>query len=98
VLSGAWQVLLVDGPGSRYPVRGRRVPVVVGGNSDGALARVAAFGDGWYGFSLPAAAVAGGSPVGGYSWNVAAPGKSKAPEAGGAPSGTKVARRHGNTS
>jgi probable F420-dependent oxidoreductase len=40
------------------PVRGRRIPVVVGGNSDGALARVAAFGDGWYGFSLPAAAVA----------------------------------------
>ena len=40
------------------PVRGRRIPVVVGGNSDGALARVAAFGDGWYGFSLPAATVA----------------------------------------
>jgi probable F420-dependent oxidoreductase len=40
------------------PVRGRRIPVVVGGNSDGALARVAAFGDGWYGFNLPAAAVA----------------------------------------
>src|ERR1700728_2535059 len=41
------------------PVGGRRIPVVVGGNSDGALARVAAFGDGWYGFSLPSAAVAG---------------------------------------
>ena len=41
------------------PVRGRRIPVVLGGNSDGALARVAAFGDGWYGFNLPAAAVAG---------------------------------------
>ncbi len=40
------------------PVRGRRIPVVVGGNSDAALARVAAFGDGWYGFNLPAAAVA----------------------------------------
>ncbi|MBV9092523.1 MAG: LLM class F420-dependent oxidoreductase [Streptosporangiaceae bacterium] len=41
------------------PVRGRRIPVVVGGNSDAALARAAAFGDGWYGFNLPAAAVAG---------------------------------------
>jgi probable F420-dependent oxidoreductase len=40
------------------PLRGRRIPVVVGGNSDGALARVAAFGDGWYGFNLAAAAVA----------------------------------------
>jgi len=34
------------------PVRARRIPVVVGGNSDAALKRVAAFGDGWYGFSL----------------------------------------------
>jgi probable F420-dependent oxidoreductase len=41
------------------PVRGRRIPVVIGGNSDAALGRVAAFGDGWYGFNLPAAAVAG---------------------------------------
>jgi probable F420-dependent oxidoreductase len=41
------------------PVRGRRIPVVIGGNSDAALQRVAAFGDGWYGFNLPAAAVAG---------------------------------------
>jgi probable F420-dependent oxidoreductase len=41
------------------PVRGRRIPVVLGGNSDAALGRVAAFGDGWYGFNLPAAAVAG---------------------------------------
>ncbi len=40
------------------PVRDRRIPVVVGGNGDAALARVAAFGDGWYGFNLPAAAVA----------------------------------------
>jgi probable F420-dependent oxidoreductase len=40
------------------PVRGRRIPVVLGGNSDAALGRVAAFGDGWYGFNLPAAAVA----------------------------------------
>jgi alkanesulfonate monooxygenase SsuD/methylene tetrahydromethanopterin reductase-like flavin-dependent oxidoreductase (luciferase family) len=28
------------------PVRGRRIPVVVGGNSDAALGRVAAFGEG----------------------------------------------------
>ena len=40
------------------PVRGRRIPVVLGGNSDAALGRVASFGDGWYGFNLPAAAVA----------------------------------------
>jgi probable F420-dependent oxidoreductase len=40
------------------PVRGRRIPVVIGGNSDRALERAAAFADGWYGFNLPAAAVA----------------------------------------
>jgi probable F420-dependent oxidoreductase len=40
------------------PVHRRRIPVVVGGNSDAALRRVAAFGDGWYGFNLPSAAVA----------------------------------------
>ncbi len=34
------------------PVRGRRLPVVFGGNSDRALARVAELGDGWYGFNL----------------------------------------------
>jgi probable F420-dependent oxidoreductase len=39
------------------PVRERRIPIVVGGNSDRALGRVAAFGDGWYGFNLPAASV-----------------------------------------
>src|SRR5690349_13630297 len=33
------------------PVEGR-VPVVVGGNSDAALRRVAQWGDGWYGFNL----------------------------------------------
>jgi probable F420-dependent oxidoreductase len=41
------------------PVRGRRIPVVLGGNSDAALGRVAAFGDGWYGFNLRAGEVAG---------------------------------------
>src|ERR1700761_6402248 len=41
------------------PVRGRRSPVVLGGNSDAALGRVAAFGDGWYGFNLRADEVAG---------------------------------------
>jgi probable F420-dependent oxidoreductase len=40
------------------PVLGRRIPIVAGGNSDAALRRVAAFADGWYGFNLPAAAVA----------------------------------------
>lgn len=34
------------------PVRGRRLPVIVGGTTDAALNRVAAVGDGWYGFSL----------------------------------------------
>ena len=31
---------------------GRRIPVVLGGNSDAALRRVAEWGDGWYGFNL----------------------------------------------
>jgi probable F420-dependent oxidoreductase len=35
------------------PRRGRRIPIVFGGNSDAALARVATHGDGWYGFNLP---------------------------------------------
>ena len=34
------------------PVRARQLPVFVGGNSDRALDRVVAYGDGWYGFSL----------------------------------------------
>lgn len=34
------------------PVRNRRMPIVVGGNSDAALRRVVALGDGWYGFNL----------------------------------------------
>jgi probable F420-dependent oxidoreductase len=41
------------------PVRDGRIPIVLGGNSDASLARVAAFGDGWYGFNLPVDAVAG---------------------------------------
>jgi probable F420-dependent oxidoreductase len=41
------------------PVRDRRIPVVMGGNSDSALDRVAVYGDGWYGFNVPADAVAG---------------------------------------
>lgn len=40
------------------PAGGRLIPVVAGGNSDAALRRVAAFGDGWYGFNLAADAVA----------------------------------------
>jgi probable F420-dependent oxidoreductase len=32
------------------PVRDRRIPIIVGGNSDAALRRVAAWADGWYGF------------------------------------------------
>src|ERR1700704_6454945 len=34
------------------PVADRRIPIVLGGNSDAALRRVAAWGDGWYGFNL----------------------------------------------
>ncbi|OBG26603.1 LLM class F420-dependent oxidoreductase [Mycobacterium sp. E3198] len=34
------------------PLRDRRIPIVVGGNSDAALRRVVAWGDGWYGFNL----------------------------------------------
>ncbi|MFL5861268.1 MAG: LLM class F420-dependent oxidoreductase [Solirubrobacteraceae bacterium] len=34
------------------PIRDRRIPIVIGGNSDAALRRAAAFGDGWYGFNL----------------------------------------------
>ena len=41
------------------PVRGRRIPIVLGGNSDTALDRAAAVGDGWYGFNVTLADVAG---------------------------------------
>ncbi|MFS0897683.1 LLM class F420-dependent oxidoreductase [Mycolicibacterium litorale] len=34
------------------PLRDRKIPVVIGGNSDAALGRVAHWGDGWYGFNL----------------------------------------------
>jgi probable F420-dependent oxidoreductase len=34
------------------PTGGRPIPVVLGGNSDTALRRVAGWGDGWYGFNL----------------------------------------------
>jgi probable F420-dependent oxidoreductase len=34
------------------PVGGRSIPIVLGGNSDAALRRVVAWGDGWYGFNL----------------------------------------------
>ena len=34
------------------PADGRSIPIVLGGNSDAALRRVAAWGDGWYGFNL----------------------------------------------
>ncbi|MFJ4989058.1 LLM class F420-dependent oxidoreductase [Streptomyces sp. NPDC088732] len=39
------------------PVRGGRLPVVVGGNSDVALRRAARHADGWYGFYVAAADV-----------------------------------------
>lgn len=34
------------------PMRDGRIPVLLGGNSDAALRRVARWGDGWYGFNL----------------------------------------------
>lgn len=34
------------------PANGASIPIVLGGNSDSALRRVAAWGDGWYGFNL----------------------------------------------
>ncbi|MGO9512001.1 MAG: LLM class F420-dependent oxidoreductase [Mycobacterium sp.] len=40
------------------PVRDRRIPIVAGGNSDPALRRAAAWGDGWYGFNLDGVAAA----------------------------------------
>ncbi|MFD3454692.1 LLM class F420-dependent oxidoreductase [Streptomyces sp. NPDC058691] len=39
------------------PLRGGRLPVVVGGNSDTALRRAVRHADGWYGFNVPAADV-----------------------------------------
>jgi hypothetical protein len=39
------------------PVGRRPIPIIVGGTTDAALRRVAATGDGWYGFNLAAAAV-----------------------------------------
>src|SRR3984957_2779367 len=41
------------------PVRGRRIPIILGGNGDSALDRVAACADGWYGFNVAADSVAG---------------------------------------
>jgi probable F420-dependent oxidoreductase len=34
------------------PVRDRRIPIMLGGNSDAALRRVVNWGNGWYGFNL----------------------------------------------
>ncbi|BBY21875.1 hypothetical protein MSTO_20800 [Mycobacterium stomatepiae] len=34
------------------PVHDHRIPIMLGGNSDSALQRVASWGDGWYGFNL----------------------------------------------
>src|SRR5262249_20613295 len=38
------------------PFRERTIPIMLGGNSDSALRRVASWGDGWYGFNLDDAA------------------------------------------
>ncbi|WP_105343259.1 TIGR03619 family F420-dependent LLM class oxidoreductase [Mycobacterium sp. ITM-2016-00318] len=34
------------------PLQDRRIPIVLGGNSDAALRRIVSWGDGWYGFNL----------------------------------------------
>jgi probable F420-dependent oxidoreductase len=34
------------------PVANRRIPIVIGGNSDAAMRRVVAWADGWYGFNI----------------------------------------------
>ncbi|MGW3029420.1 LLM class F420-dependent oxidoreductase [Streptomyces sp. NPDC001221] len=39
------------------PLRGGRLPIMVGGNSDAALRRAVTHADGWYGFNVPAADV-----------------------------------------
>lgn len=39
------------------PLRGGRLPVVLGGSSDAALRRAVTLADGWYGFNVPAAEV-----------------------------------------
>ena len=57
VCSFAGEFVRFDGIRVHPKPVGRSVPVVVGGNSDAALRRVAAFGDGWYGFNVDAAAV-----------------------------------------
>jgi probable F420-dependent oxidoreductase len=41
------------------PTRDRRVPVILGGNSDAAIDRVVEYGDGWYGFNLSMDEIAG---------------------------------------
>jgi len=45
-------VSFVDVRVNPRPVRDRRIPIVVGGNSDAALRRAARLADGWYGFNL----------------------------------------------
>jgi probable F420-dependent oxidoreductase len=40
------------------PVRGDRVPIMVGGNSEAALRRAGRLGDGWYGFNIAGVAQA----------------------------------------
>jgi probable F420-dependent oxidoreductase len=40
------------------PPRDRRIPIMVGGNSDAALRRVVTWGNGWYGFNLTDVAAA----------------------------------------
>jgi probable F420-dependent oxidoreductase len=69
VLRALWaqDVSAHDGPVYRLapcrqypkPVQRPHPPLWIGGSSDGALARVARIGDGWYGFDIPPATIAG---------------------------------------
>lgn len=52
VASFAGQYVAFDGVRANPKPQGRSIPVVLGGNSDAALRRVAEWGDGWYGFDL----------------------------------------------
>ena len=42
-------------PVNPRPLDGKGIPIILGGNSDAALRRVARWGDGWYGFYLDGA-------------------------------------------
>jgi probable F420-dependent oxidoreductase len=58
VVSYSGEFVRFEGVRSHPKPLAGRIPILLGGNSDAALARVAAYGDGWYGFNLSPAEVA----------------------------------------